>query len=639
MKKSLLGIVMCFFALSAFAQTHSTVDIKDTVYSVLQVSAEKGYCSTLYSTKPYSESYIIAKLDEIIETIENKLEENDDRLLEIELDIVQSQREKFKHEVGLNKRKLEYRHETEIAEGVPVTFNFNNSIDGLFTTGLYKGLYESSKGYEVVNNLNFTGDITNMFSYKIQAYAGLTSMPLQDLGTYAIGSWWYDKGDDAVKYGDPEYGYTRHVKIFRNNNMLPYSYKKFWDGNVFLLSNFSASGTEGWADGIGLGFGMNGEMRASFFDNKVELSLGRNSRDWGSMDTGSSLVLNGNAHPFLAGELAVRPLKWLSLSSVTGILEFPNQDYINEATGDNFTDQDSYYFQNAYSMAIVDVDFQNFHFDFGSAVVWPKRFELGYMFPLIDRVVYQDNIGDNDNLCLFGDIMFRKEGVGKVWLSGYLDEMPKPNPKKMFKKTRYMFAMQGGGKVVIPWLPFASLSLRYTKVEPYCYTHHSINYTPWYGHYISESYTNNGESLGYYLAPNSDEFHIRLEANPISTLQGALQYQLIRHGADFGSRAVPGSNLYSELPPRGRDDLNKYFLKDGCYEWSHIISLGGSYDLRRFNVPLKLNLVCGYVYDYFTDTTSPVGTKGSYSRVVDPNSEYKTSSGVVITVGFTAFGN
>ena len=48
-------------------------------------------------------------------------------------------------------------------------------------------------------------------------------------------------------------------------------------------------------------------------------------------------------------------------------------------------------------MIIVNLDFERLHFDFGSTVVWPKRFELGYAFPLIDNVIYQNNVGDNDN--------------------------------------------------------------------------------------------------------------------------------------------------------------------------------------------------------------------------------------------------
>ncbi|MCQ2573061.1 MAG: hypothetical protein MJ182_04115 [Treponema sp.] len=642
MRKILCILLVAVTPLFVFAQTHSSVDMPNSVYDVLEIAAEKGYCDPLYNVKPYSESYVLLKLSEIEENLKDIIETSENpgikRNVQIELDIILNEKKKFNHEAGLNLKKLEYRYESDFEENVPVSFDFYNTVDGFFSAGIYDGLLNNSVGFELVDKLNFTGDITKYFSYKIQGYLGLTSMPLQDMGNYAVGSWWYGyDGKNEPKYGDENYGKTRHVKVFKNNSVFPYSYKKFWDGNIFLLQNLSASGTEGWADGIGLGFGMNGEMRTSFFDNRIELSFGRNSREWGGMESGSSLILNEKARPFLAGELLVRPLKWLSFSSLTGVLEFPNQDYINEVTGDNFQDQDSFYYQNAYSVTMLDVDFDYFHFDFGSAVVWPKRFEIGYLFPLIDNVVYQDNIGDNDNLCLFTDIMLRKPGLGKIWISGYLDEMPKVNPLNMFDKTRYMFAIQAGGKVVIPWLPFASLSLRYSKVEPYCYTHHSINYTPWYSHYISEPYTNNGYSLGYYLDPNSDEINLRFEASPYSNLFAFFQYQLIRHGVDFGSRAIPGSNLYSELPPRGRDDLYKYFLKDGCYEWSHILSLGGSYDMRKFDLPLKFNFSAGYIFDYFTDTDSPVGVKGSYHKV--NTNEYKDSSGVIISLGFTAFGN
>ena len=88
---------------------------------------------------------------------------------------------------------------------------------------------------------------------------------------------------------------------------------------------------------------------------------------------------------------------------------------------------------------------------------------------MLDRVVYQNNVGDYDNLALFTNLKLRYPGIGSVWGSFYLDEMNSLTAK-IFEKTRCMFAYQAGGKANIPFLPFTSISLRYTKVEPYCYT-------------------------------------------------------------------------------------------------------------------------------------------------------------------------
>ena len=47
---------------------------------------------------------------------------------------------------------------------------------------------------------------------------------------------------------------------------------------------------------------------------------------------------------------------------------------------------------------------------------------------------------------------------------------------------------------------------------------------PYFPNYISESYTNNGESIGYYLPPNADELFVRVETKPLARAAFALLY-------------------------------------------------------------------------------------------------------------------
>lgn len=206
-----------------------------------------------------------------------------------------------------------------------------------------------------------------------------------------------------------------------------------------------------------------------------------------------------------------------------------------------------------------------------------------------------------------------------------------------------MYAGQLGIKFIVPKLPFTSISFRYTKVEPFCYTHHSINYTPWYDHYICENYTNGGDPLGYYLPPNADEFFLRFETMPVSGVACNLQYQFIRHGADYGSQQVQGSSLYSELTPVDRDSVVKTFLHDGAYNWMHIISVGASYSNRsNEKIPFQIYGNVGFIYSYYTMIDgneyemSILGnhkcSKTTEYHFVD-NKEYPVQCGAVITVG------
>jgi hypothetical protein len=270
--------------------------------------------------------------------------------------------------------------------------------------------------------------------------------------------------------------------------------------------------------------------------------------------------------------------------------------------------------------------------------VWPKRFELGYLFPLFDNYLYQNNVGDFDNLALFFNIKGQYPRIGNIWFSLFFDEVNVGEANKLFELDRQMITLQLGASVVIPWLPFTSVKLSYTKVEPYNYTH-TREIVPWYDKLMETNYVNNGVCLGYYLPPNADEILFRFESMPVIGSRIHLQYQLIRHGADFGSSAVDGSSLWSELAG-GRSTnpvLRKYFLHDGAYQWMHIIKLGGEYTLP-ISVPITLFAEAGVVYSYFTNIGDGLANTGkSYSYSVVDTSEYPRSTAIIVTLGFKLF--
>lgn len=641
-----------------FAQTYSTVDLGNEVYSFLAMCEQKDYCEKLSNVKPYTESYIIKILNQTKDSILEKNNENESKLLKNELESVEFFLSQFEHDNDFNLSKLSYRYETNDNDA-PITFECNNYQEGFISSGFYDNSDINSTGFELFHNLNFYGDLGKNFSYRTSGFLGVTKMPLQQVGDdYLIGYWWYDDWDYKTNGINNQ---KRTINTFRNNSVLPYSYKKKWDGSFYYLSNLTYSGLKGWAFELGLGFGMYAEIRGSFLNDKVNIGIGRINREWASMDENASLVLNSNAAPFLGIDAKVDLLDWLSFSTLTGVMEFPNakhinanawynrdfdaEPYVDETTGElvyptKFSTVDSYFFQNLYSIGMLDVNFKYFHADMGSAVIWPKRFDLGYMFPLLNHVVYQNSLGDFDNLALFGNLKGIYPGIGTIWLSIFLDEMSSLKDIatfKFFEKTRDMFAYQVGTRINIPYLPFTSISFRYTKIEPYCYTHQAITRQPWYDHYIAESYTNNGKSLGYYLEPNSDEFFVRIESKPIPRASFGLQYQLIRHGADYGSGAVPGSSIWSELPIPSdlRNSFKKYFLHDGTYEWTHTITLDASYIFNQIKVPLQLYGGIGYVYDFFTQSEGGANEKTPYHKI--NTAEYPTKKGCVMYLGFKIF--
>lgn len=650
MKKTLLLISgLIFFSFVVSAQMNVSVSLNDAIYEFLDVANKKGLCSPLNSYKPYTRSQILQSLREIYDNSE-KMNENEIEIVEKYLAEYEPNEEEKKNTFY----KASFRNHNE---AFPISFNYKSELEFVYSGGLYTDSDYNSFGMDNMYIINFDGDIGKGLSYRLKGVLDFSWMPLMEIGDYLIGYPWFEEGFDDFadgKYAEDSEEYAkikntqRRIRRYLNNSYLPYSYKKPWSGQFYFSKNMSAAGLEGWATSFGLGFSIDGEIRGSILDNHIILGAGRFDREIAAMDTGSSLVLNAQAYPFMAVDAQFKLFNFLKFYSLTGILEYPNQDYINDdelgKLGRAEGVDDSYFYQNAFSLNMIELDFKRLHFDFGSSVVWPKRFDIGYMFPLANYVEYQNHIGDCDNLALFGDVKFSIEGVGSIWASFYLDEINGLN-NNPFIHTRAMFAYQGGVKYVLPKLPFATISFRYTKIEPYCYTHHSINYAPWYDHYICENYSNNGESLGYYLPPNSDEFLLQFKMQPKKGITAGASYQLIRHGADYGSQQVPGSNIYSELSNKNRDELDKYFLHDGAYNWIHIVSAGSKFALNtKFPISFYGNL--GLMFSYFTVIDSE-----NYDRDVNGNNgnckdadfstpfdianteEYPNIFGAVLTLG------
>jgi len=310
----------------------------------------------------------------------------------------------------------------------------------------------------------------------------------------------------------------------------------------------------------------------------------------------------------MAFETVIQPFEWISFSSLTGILEFHNATGAPDGNGQipSGIKETAETFQNAFSIVMFELNAKNyFHFGLGSTVVWPTRFGLSYIFPFSDNLMSQNLTGDFDNMALFLNLQTQYPGIGKLWFSFFLDEMNLQEIRGIFNMDRQMYAYQFGGSFHIPWMPFSSVTASYTKVEPYNYSHVRRE-IPGYNNLMHSNYVSFGKSLGHYIPPNSDEFLVRFEMLPTPRSMISFQYQLIRHGANYGNRAVDGSSLWSELDPWGEERSNnpalkKHFLRDGAYQWMNILKLRGEFSLTGWNLPVKMFAEVGSVFSYFTD--------------------------------------
>jgi hypothetical protein len=614
----ILAAFIFFTALNSFGQTYGSVGLDDEIYYILEQCEIRGLCSPLPPARPWTRGLVLDRIDEVLAGAGNNAPgAAERRILEYHRDRLGETK------AGLDLYNGSYSGSMEIGKtGVEISGKANLGIDTEASTMLSLG-GEYNYGLETWVGASFAGDIGRHVSYGFSFSGGIIRAPREKLGPYHT----YYKGYTGPS-GSPPVAYQDRIidTYSQPTTHFPYTYKKKWDGSVYFFDNLSSY--DPWPDGFAGGYNLRPEISASFLDDRLFLRAGQLERDWGVGPSGTSLALNQAARPFLGIEGTFTPFSWLSISTLTGVLEYYNELGIKTSSMPN---------QNAFSISMLNFRYKDYlFFDIGESVVWPKRFELGYMIPIVNSFLYQNGIGDFDNLAMFFNIKARYPGLGDMWFSLFLDEASLQ--REMFSLDRTMVSYHGGLSYSLPLLPFASLKLSYTKIEPYCYTHTTID-VPWYRIPVEEAYTNNGVGLGYYLPPNADELLLRLELKPLARSSAHIQYQMIRHGADYGYSAVDGSSLVSELDPDGRSSnpvLRKYFLHDGAYQWNHIIKFGGGYSFNT-RVPFRITAEAGVVFSQFSDIDGNPNTgKSSPYHMID-TTEYPRQTGFIFTLGLRIF--
>jgi hypothetical protein len=624
MKKSFCVLGALFFVVTPwiFSQAHTSVPVESHIYRILEQAEMRGLCSPLPGARPYTRTVIISAIGEILAA-----EQTGMALRPAERLILEDYRKDLeKPDPGLDLTRGQFYAEGNAGKTqTPVSAHIGGMVDLGFSGGFYPDSGGNHWGTGIWVQIFAKGDVGEHFSWDFDASGGLVRVPRTVLGKYNT---YYDNFgpvEGTGSSGNEEYVNQVIDTYSQPLSHFPYTYRKQWDGSIYLLEDLYGFGS--WPNGIAGVYNLKSEIAGAFLDNALTWRLGRLEREWGSGSVGSSLSLNRNARPFVAVEGSFHPFPWVGISSLAGVLEYYNENGIKESAKS---------FQNAFSTTMLEFKYKNYlYLDLGESVVYTKRFELGYLSPITNHIFYQNNIGDFDNMSMFITLKGQYPGFGKAWFSLFWDEAFWK--RGALESDGTMIAWQAGLSFPLSFLAFSSIKISYTKIEPYCYTHNR-NFVPGYEGHMETSYTNNGVGLGYYLPPNSDEILLRFETMPARGLTTSLQYQLIRHGADFGPGAVDGSSYRSELDPldRGEKDVSrKYFLFDGAYQWYHIMKAG--VEKRFAKLPLALYGEAGLFVSLFTNIDGPAnnGKAPSYHAVdEDP---YVRSVNYIVEFGIKIF--
>jgi hypothetical protein len=448
-------------------------------------------------------------------------------------------------------------------------------LDGRYHTSGENWSFEVGLGWESGFSVGARGGSiasTNM----AKIYAG---------GDIADGVSWNVAALGGFFYIDREGG---HI-----SSEFPYSLSKQWDGGVLSLKNPRVYAS--WPDDPSLAGAFEAELNGSFFDSRLLLRLGRMRHDWGYRSIGDSLFLNNHARPFTSVEASIIPMSWLNISFLGGALE-RFRETAAPAESASPSDSAAGPFSNMLLAGQVEFDpSRYFGMGIGGAAVLIKQ----------------------PNAAFFADLELRIPGLFTLWVSLFLDKLNK-SLENFGKTNGNNYAYQAGIKTTVYWLPLSSFTLRYTKIEPYCYT----------GERISSSFMSGGESLGYYLPPNSDELLLRFESTLLPEIKIHAQFQMMRHGVN-----VPGSSLYDTLPNYRSE---KFFLKDGVYRWDYTVKLGADCNLKSSGVPVLVYAEPGLVFTNYTiNGRAGPGVEADYEPFED--SIYRPGTKFIFSVGFRLF--
>nr|WP_319474383.1 hypothetical protein [uncultured Sphaerochaeta sp.] len=434
MKTIRLVLLICLllFPVSTItAADQLSVPLGHRVYQVLENAQIRGLIEKQIAVRPYSVEKVVSLLSEIAEEQE--------QLNEME-----------REEVAQLLRQLTRTYGTD-----------PSPIDAVFSTGYFRTYDEATK---------------------LGASLGVSVDTQQTIG---ISSETYDSRNSVVAFLRGELG--EHISY---NMDFGLAVDKL-DSRVFLPTEFTIPG-EGFymqllgggsqlrsipSDSFYTGLMLSPELAASFFNGALSLRWGSIKRDWGPGL--NNLMLSTDARSFDGIDIQVDFAPWLHYSVISGSLGKFSLDTLdgNPFFSDDYQHDKPYYrFDNNFSAHRVELDVgKSLTLSIFESTVWQKRFEIGYLNPLAIYMFQQNNLGDIDDVFAGLDFSYTLPNTARVYGAMGMNEMNVVgNPITMLKAPRNMFAFQAGFVVPIPVGSFSSLTVQWTYIGPFVYTHYPI---------------------------------------------------------------------------------------------------------------------------------------------------------------------
>ncbi len=626
-------IVLLLSCLPLYAIQNLALPLDDYAYSILKNAELRGWIDTGMGTKPYLRSEVLHWLRKIEEEQGTSITAQEGTILRSNIARLDDSYGAQADESIFKKGYVEaYNEKLDIGARIGATVELQGAAAATFdgSTNTAKDLRTGVKAY-------IKGDILSAVSYNMDF-----KLRYDKLNNLAF---------HPTEFTIPNEG--QYMDYFDNGDTLDeIPFDKFYFG----LEMFP-------------------EISASLLERNLMIRFGSVKRDWGPGM--NNLQIAGTASVFNALEAKYSFTDWLHMSFLTGSLGVQGvpggimQRYGNIkglTPGDTLSSNFSYgpypsdaisekttRYDNNITLQRLELDAPwNLTFGIWESVIWKKRFELGYLNPFTILMFQQNALGDRDDVLAGIDAQWQGNGV-RVYGAWAMTEMN--SFKNFLKHPRNMMAYQVGADFALPVGAFSTLTVQYTKLDPFFYAHYPTsgngpNYTQNNGVY-EQNYINKGANLGYPLNPNSDELMIHGQFGLTSDISAFATMKYQRRSGQYGFRV---DQYYLYDIPVHYDNKN---FSANIFEHLISLELGGSYKVKEFPITLNASLQMWYSLNRDLKVTrswseedwdnwngnhpgrnkdlNPGDTPIPYH--FEPTGSWKASLTPALKVGFTLYGN
>jgi hypothetical protein len=430
----LMSLMVILTMGSVFPAQHTAVPVGHRAYQILEVAQVRGLIENQTAVKPFSASKVLSLLGQIAE--------QPDALSKAEIDELNSLITELQASYGTS----------------------DSSADMLFSTG-YLRTFDEEKGLGAAFGITLgTQQTISLATKEYDSRNSVVAFMKGDIGRY-------------VSF-NMDFGFL--LDTLNNRVFLPSEFTIPGEGFYMGLTSGGSTPRSIPFEGFYTGLALSPELAVSLLDGEVLLRWGSIKRDWGPGL--NNLMLSGSARSFDGIDISVNLTQWLRYSVINGSLgkfslhDIDGQLFLSDYYGGSKEDKANYTYNNNFSAHRVELDAtKNLTLSIFESTIWQKRFELSYLNPFAIYMFQQNSLGDIDDVFAGVDFSYTLPSKARFYGAMAMNEMNVVgDPMTMLKAPRNMFAFQAGLVVPLPIGSFSSMTLQWTYIGPFVYTHYPM---------------------------------------------------------------------------------------------------------------------------------------------------------------------